>query len=86
MTHDSPLRFRLAVGLVILSAVRAGYFNVGSLYLFGLPVVPLVISLLVLWMTKASILRKTSVTLIGLSFILVGFFIFVWSNEITLIR
>jgi hypothetical protein len=86
MRLDAGLRFRLATLTTILSALLAGYFHVGSLYLFGLPIVPLAISLLVLWTTKVSILKKVVATLIGLFFILAGFFVWVWWNEITLIR
>ena len=57
MTLDALHRFRLAALLTILSALLAGYFNVGSLYLFGLPLVPWAVSLLVLWTTKTSALR-----------------------------
>ncbi len=79
-------RFRLAAFMTILSAILAGYFNVGSLYLLGLPLVPLAISFLVLWTTKTSIRKRAFATLIALLFIPVGFFIFVWWNEITLVR
>ncbi len=86
MELATQFRFRLTAFMTILSALLAGYFNVGSLYLFGVPLVPLAISLLVLWTRKTSILRKASVTLIALLCIPVGFFIFVWWNEITLSR
>ena len=84
MELAAQFRFRLTAFMTILSALLAGYFHVGSLYLFGLPLVPLAISFLVLWTTKTSILRKASATLIALLFIPVGFSIFVWWNEITL--
>ena len=84
MELAAQFRFRLTAFMTILSALLAGYFHVGSLYLFGLPLVPLAISFLVHWTTKTSILRKASATLIALLFIPVGFFIFVWWNEITL--
>lgn len=86
MTLDSKYRFQIATFLTILSALLAGYFNVGSLYLFGLPVVPLVISLAVLWRTKASVFRKASVTLVTPFFIFAGFYIWAWWNEITIHR
>lgn len=86
MKSVPQFRFRLAALITILSASLAGYFNVGSLYLFGLPLVPLAISSLVLWTTKTSILRKVFATVIALLFVPVGFAIFVWWNEITVIR
>ena len=84
MGQVTQMGFRLAVCMTILSALLAGYFNVGSLYLFGLPLVPLAISLVVLWTTKTSILRKASATLIALLFIPAGFFIWTWWNGVTL--
>jgi len=86
MKLDAHFRFRLAVSMTILSALLAGYFNVGPLYLFGLPLVPLAISLLILWTTKTSILRKASATLFAMLFIPVGFFIWDWWPGITVIR
>ena len=83
MTTDAHFRFRLAAFMTTLSSLLAGYFHVGSLYLFGLPLVPLAVSLLVLWTTKTSVLRKAMATLFALLFIAVGFFIWVWWNEIT---
>jgi len=70
--------------MTVVSALLAGYFNVGSLYLFGLPLLPLAISLLVLWAIKTSILRKGFATLIALLFIPVGFFIVVWWSGVTI--
>ena len=84
MTLDAQFRFQLAAFMTILSALLAGYFHVGSLYLFGLPLVPLAISLVVLWTTNTSILRKVSATLIALLFISAGFFIWAWWNDVTL--
>lgn len=86
MKSDPQFRFRLAALITILSAILAGYFYVGSLYLFGLALVPLAVSLLVLWTTKTSMLRKVFATVIALLFVPVGFAIFVWRNEITVIR
>jgi len=77
-------RFRIAAFMTIISALLAGYSNVGSLYLFRLPLVPLAASLLILWTTKTSIRRKASVTLVALIFIPAGFLLFVWWNEVTL--
>lgn len=77
------LRFRLAALMTILSALLAGLFNVGSLYVFGLPLVPLAISLFVLWATKTSILKKALATFVAVLFVPVGFFIWVWWADIT---
>jgi uncharacterized membrane protein YfcA len=84
MEHASQIQFRLAAFITILSALLAGYFNVGSLYLFGLPIVPLLISLLVLWTTKVPVPKKAVATLIALLFIPAGFFAWAWWNEVTL--
>lgn len=84
MGQVTQMGFRLAVCMTILSALLAGYFKVGSLYLVGLPLVLLAISLVVLWTTKTSILRKASATLIALLFIPAGFFIWTWWNGVTL--
>src|SRR4051812_2280691 len=84
MTLDAQYPFRPASFVAILSAFLAGYFNVGSLYLLGLPLLPFAISLLILWTTKAPILRKTFATLIAMLFIPIGFFMWVWWNGITL--
>jgi len=72
------MRFRLAVWMTILSALLAGYFHIGSLYLFGLPLLPLALSLLVLWTTKTSIIKRCCATLTALLFVPIGFFIWVW--------
>jgi hypothetical protein len=85
MKFDPRFRFRLAAFMTMLSALLVGYFNVGSLYLFGLPLVPFAISLLILWTTKTSILRKASATIIALLFIPGGFFLFVWWNNVSVI-
>ena len=84
MEYATRIPFRFATFITILSALLAGYFHVGSLYLFGLPIVPLLISLLVLWTTKVSVLNKTTATLFALLFIPVGFFAWAWWNEVTL--
>ncbi len=83
MAFDSQTRFSLAAFMTVLSALLAGYFNVGSLYLFGLPLVPLAISVLILWTTKTSIFQKATATLVALLFLPAGFFLWVWCNEIT---
>ena len=83
MTLDPQFRFRLATLLTIMSALIAGLFNVGSLYLFGFPLVPLAVSLIVLWTTKTSILKKVAATLIALLFVPVGFFIWVWWSGVS---
>jgi len=84
MGLSTQIRFRLIAFMTILSALFAGYFNAGSLYLFGLPIVPLAISLMILWTTKTSIFRKAVATLIALLFIPTGFFIWVWWSDVTL--
>ncbi len=86
MRFDPQFRFRLANILTILSALLAGYFHVGSLYLFGLPLIPLAISLIILWTTKVSVARRTTGTLIALLFIPIGFYLWVWLNGVTVIR
>ena len=83
MKFDPQFRFRLAAFMTILSAILAGYFHVGSLYLFGLPILPLAICLLVLWTTKVSILKKAVATLIAMLFILAGFFLWASWNDVT---
>lgn len=77
-------RYRFAAFATILSALLAGLIHVGALYVFGLSLVPLAISLLILWTTKVSIPKKAAATLIALIFIPVGFFLFVWWKGITL--
>lgn len=86
MTNRTQFRFQLATFTAVVSALVAGYLHVGSLYLFGLPIVPLVISLLVLWTTKVSLLSKVIATLTAMLFILAGFYFFFWCNGITLNR
>lgn len=83
MSLGPQSKFRLAAFATILSALIAGLFNVGSLYLFGLPLVPLAISAIVLWTTKTSVLKKVAATLIALLFLPVGFFIWVWWSDVT---
>jgi hypothetical protein len=78
MALPTHLRFRLAALAMIASALIVGYFNVGSLYLFGLPFLPLIISAFFLWLTKTSMLKKGLATLVALSFVPVGFCLFVW--------
>ena len=84
--RNANFQFHLAAFLSILSALLAGYFHVGSLYLFGLPLIPLAISLLILWTARTSVVRKIIATLIALLFIPVGFYVWVWWNGVTLIR
>lgn len=84
MVLVTQMGFRLAVCMTILSALLAGYFHVGSLYLFGLPLLPLAISLLILWTTKTSLAKKALTTLIALLLIPAGFFIWTWWNDVTL--
>ncbi len=84
-TTATQIRFLLSALATILSATVVGYFNVGILYLFGLPLILLVISLVILWTTKIDIRRKAVATLVALPFVPAGFYIFIWWHEITII-
>ena len=86
MKLDPQYRLVMATLFGVLSALLAGYFHVGSLYLLGLPLVPLAISLVILWTTKTSMMKRLGATLIVLLFIPAGFYIWIWWNDVTLIR
>ncbi|CAN5790307.1 hypothetical protein BH24ACI3_BH24ACI3_15920 [soil metagenome] len=76
--------FVLAACITILSSLVVGYFNVGSFFLSGLPFVPLAIGTFILVRTRSSVGNKIVVLLLSLLAIPIGFYLFVWWNDITL--
>ena len=84
MVRNVNVRFLIASIATMFLSFFAGYMHVGALYVFGLSLIPLPISLIVLWKTKASLQKKALVTLLCLVLVPVGFITWVWLNDIVL--
>ena len=70
--------FGAAALSLIFSALFVGFINVGLLYIFGIPLVPLTISAIALWRSKASMRGKAIATLVSILALPGGFALFLW--------
>lgn len=68
--------FKVGIILTILFSAITGFLNFGVLYLFGLPILGLLIGLITIWFSSERLKTKIISTAIPLPIILFSFFIF----------
>ncbi len=66
--------FITGVVFVVLFSVLTGYLNLGVVYLFGIPIIGLLVGIILVWAGKANLLTKIIVSLIPIPLI-VGVFL-----------
>ncbi|MEQ1922952.1 MAG: hypothetical protein ABL952_10640 [Pyrinomonadaceae bacterium] len=67
--------FIVGAVLVVISSVVIGILNFGVLYLFGVPILILIVGVLFIWFSNAALKFKALVTLLPIPLILLSFFI-----------
>lgn len=68
---------KLVIGtvVIVLFSVVVGFLNFGIVYLFGVPLIGLVVGLIVLWISKSRIIYRLIVTFSILPIVIASFFI-----------
>lgn len=67
--------FIVGAVLVVISSIVIGILNIGVLYLFGVPILILIVGVLFIWFSNAAVKFKALVTLLPIPLILLSFFI-----------
>ena len=67
--------FIVGAVLVVISSIFIGILNIGVLYLFGIPILILIVGVLFIWFSNAAVKFKALVTLLPIPLILLSFFI-----------
>lgn len=69
----SSVAFLVGVALLVFSSIIIGLLHVGVFYLFGVPIITLLIGLICVWLSSATIRKKVVVSLAPLILIPVIF-------------
>lgn len=67
--------FIVGAVLVVISSIVIGVLNIGVLYLFGVPILILIVGILFIWFSNAALKFKALVTLLPIPLIFLSFFI-----------
>jgi hypothetical protein len=68
--------FKTGVGFVIFWSFIIGFFNIGVLYLFGVPLLGLLMGVILVWISKETLKTKLLLTFIPIPITLLSFFLF----------
>ncbi|HXG84865.1 MAG TPA: hypothetical protein VNI84_12655 [Pyrinomonadaceae bacterium] len=68
--------FKTGVGFVIFWSFVIGFFNIAVLYLFGIPILALLLGIILVWVSKEIVKTKLLLTFIPIPIILLSFFLF----------
>ncbi len=74
-TNTKRWLFNIGVILIVLSSIVIGVYNFGVLYLFGIPILTLILGILFVWLERRRFKAKIAVTLLPLLIIPASFFI-----------
>jgi len=67
--------FKTGVILTVFWSVIIGIFNIGVFYLFGIPILGLLLGIIFVWIAKVNIKKKILLTILPIPIILLSFFL-----------
>jgi hypothetical protein len=72
-------RFVVGVGLIVAFSLFCGYINIGLFFLFGVPLIPILIGVILVWFSPQSWKHGLAATVLIFPCFIAGFAIFYWS-------
>ena len=72
-------RFVIGVGLIVVFSLICGYLNIGLFFLFGVPLIPIVIGVILVWFSPQPWKHRLAATLLIFPCFIAGFAILYWS-------
>jgi hypothetical protein len=73
--------YKFGIILTVLFSIIIGFLNVGVLFLFGIPVLGLILGLILIWFSKETLKLKSCSTIIQIPIIICSFFLMFWLNS-----
>ncbi len=67
--------------LVVFWSAVIGFLHIGVLYLFGLPILGLILGIILVWFAKENISKKLLVTIVPIPLIIAIFFLSIYLNK-----
>jgi hypothetical protein len=81
MKEKIPASSRLFwIGIVLIAtfSLLCGFLNIGLVYIFALPLIPVLIGLILVWISSARAKKKFLASLIPVPAMAIGFLVFFW--------
>ena len=76
-------RFRLVAVAAILLSLATGYFLIAAYFYFGVPFIPMTLSLIWVWISRVSVGKRVLVTSLSIGSMVAGFALFLWHYDAT---
>lgn len=67
--------FRVGVVLVVISSIVIGIFNIGVLFLFGIPILTLILGIFFIWFSTVALRFKAFATLLPIPLVIISGFV-----------
>lgn len=81
LTDKKTWLFVTGVALVVFFSIVIGYLHIGVLYLFGIPIVGLMVGIILVWLGKTNLRNKIAVSVVPIPLVVTVFFLSLYLHK-----